>query len=172
MAAKTAKNSTGSAGNGQRVNLIKVITSPLSYMALALLVVESLFGGLLLREGQSGQHATLLIWACIGFIAAFVLLVTGLAVWEPEALKGGRKWAEDEAYRIGENVVSILDGYLWNLPDPERLGAWQTLTQQLETIKPSDPEFQEFCKQIAATITSKAKILGKPTALQGRLPAA
>src|SRR5580658_8668978 len=156
MAAKSAKGSSNSAGGGERTKLVKLVDNPISYLVLVLLVVEALFGGMAWKEGDKGPHTSLLIWACILFIAGFVLVVVVLAVWRPEALKGRRRWGEYEPFRIADNVYSVIDGYLRNLPDNDRLEAWQSLSGLFENQPTEDPEFKEFCKRIAETITMKS----------------
>lgn len=168
MAAKTAKGPSRSAGRGERATLIKLVDNPISYMVLVLLVVESLFGGMALKEGEKGAHTGLLIYTCIGFIAAFVLVVVLLAVWRPEALKGTRRWSENNAYRIADYIYSGVEGYLRNLPDSERDEAWKFLAGLLEEEDSKDAEFKEFCQQIAKEIVKKSKIQGKSVAIQGR----
>jgi hypothetical protein len=76
----------GQAEQTSRVSIITAVQTPLGFFVLVVLIVEVIFGMILLQI--DGADRTFIIRSMIGIIIALVLIVAGIAVWRPSALTG------------------------------------------------------------------------------------
>jgi hypothetical protein len=75
--------------NGTRVNIIRAVETPLGFFVLAVLIVDGVLGILIGTALSAGVQA-LEIYGLLGTLIALILIVLGLAVFRPEALRGIR----------------------------------------------------------------------------------
>src|ERR1044072_4585204 len=74
-----------------RATLVSVITTPLGFFALSLLIVEGFLGISLIGAGLSGDHKFIGLWIGAILFVVVVTLVTILVWNKPENLTFGEK---------------------------------------------------------------------------------
>jgi uncharacterized SAM-binding protein YcdF (DUF218 family) len=138
-----------------RKNIINAVTTPLAFLVLSLLVVETLLGGM---AGAFEQQRTLLIWVIIIFLAAFILTVVGLAILRPEALSGNRPWQPDLAQRLADDLVMSLDGAFNNLSPRSQEQAWETVADVITSDEDVNKEYFAFCFIVAKRLRKQNEV--------------
>jgi hypothetical protein len=134
--------------------LINAVKTPLGFFVLVVGVIQAvLLAGMKLVEPNLHQ-LILIIFAAITVL--LIILVGGIAVWKPEALSGKPYDVEILGHSIGSEVFYSFDPYISNLPDQERMEAYQSLLSQMES--PGDTANQLIRKKIAAVIRERAGI--------------
>jgi len=126
-----------------------------SVLGFFVLVVGVIDAGLLASiklVDPSLHRLILLIFATITILLIF--LVSGIAVWKPEVIKPYD--VEVLGHSIGSDVFYSFDPYISNLPEQERLEAYQSLLFQMES--PGDTANQLIRKKIANVIRERAGI--------------
>ncbi|MEO1340621.1 MAG: hypothetical protein AAFV28_05615, partial [Cyanobacteria bacterium J06635_13] len=71
-----------------RTSIIQAVQTPLGFFTLVVLTVEFIFG--IVAAMSEGSDRTYLIIAMVLLMFFLVILVTCLAVWRPESLRGQR----------------------------------------------------------------------------------
>jgi len=105
------------ARRGGRVELVKAVQTPLGFFVLVVLIVEVGLG--VLTGLTNGYVQTVLVFGMIGTIILLVLIVAGIAVYRPEALRGLRRGdnvpnpAQDEGHSPTPATFfsSFMDAY-------------------------------------------------------------
>lgn len=138
-----------------RINLIKAIDKPISFLVLILLMVEALLGGLVLKLEA---YQNLLIITIIVFFAVYTIIIIIFAFLKPEALLGTRNWTERFSQPMAEDIYVSLDGYLSNLEEGEADEAWTQLIDILKESSADDKDFKLFSKAIGEKISRRVTI--------------
>jgi hypothetical protein len=138
-----------------RSSILERVTTPLAFLVLGLLVVESTIGALIISVPE---YRGPLIWTFIASVPVYVLIVVVLAIFIPEALSGHRPLQSDNAHRLADNLFLSIDGYLRNLQDIERLEAWTTVAYVITTDDRAPHTYNEFAKAISERLKVVAKI--------------
>ncbi|HJR08669.1 MAG TPA: hypothetical protein VJ842_15525 [Pyrinomonadaceae bacterium] len=154
------------ADKDQRSNVIASITTPLSFMVLSLLVVESLLGAM---AYAFPEHRKLLVWSIIIFLPVFTFLVVGLAVWRPEALSGSRPWQTNLAQRFADDLYVSLDGSLSNLSLTDQEEAWSTVAEVIISDNEAGKDYSAFCRTVGNRLKQRANLKGKLSQPRGTL---
>jgi hypothetical protein len=143
-----------------RSSIIDAVKTPLGFLVLGFLVVDGTvaFLAVTLTEFQ-----TPLVWTIIISTPLFVLVVAGLAVWRPEALRGDRPLEETHANQFASDLFLALDGALRNLEPVERAEAWVTVADVVTSGGQADASYSRFCLAVATR-------LKKLTNIQHRAP--
>src|SRR5258708_39263982 len=139
-----------------RVRIIEVVTTPLAFLVLGLLVIESLLGGLALRFGLQ----PLLLNAIVGFPIGLIIVVVVLAKFWPEVLAGKRAWRTEYTNQFADDIYMALEGPLSNLPLEDQAEAWLTVADVI-TAERADPEYYAFCEAVATRLIYKTKLKGR-----------
>ncbi len=138
-----------------RNTIITAVTTPLAFLVLSLLVVESLLGGM--ATAFKDQRPTL-IWVIIIFLAAFILTVVALAIWKPEALGGVRAWQPALAQRLADDLVMSLDGAFGNLSPRSQEQAWETVADVITSDEEVNQEYFAFCLIVAKRLRKQNEV--------------
>lgn len=149
----TEDNSAGRRG------IIEAVTTPLAFIVLGLLVIDASVGALAFKF--EGHDRMVLVWTLVGSVAAYVLLVTGLAIWKPEALSGTRPWQESYGQRMADDLLLALEGPLENLQPGEREEAWLTLADIISSVEDAPKLYQTFCVRVATRIRKACEVKSK-----------
>lgn len=136
-----------------RSAIIDAIRNPLSFLVLGLLLVDGTLAGLAIAIEK---HETLLVYTIVISIPAFVLVVVGLAVWRPEALRGDRPLQEVYAKNFATDLFVALDGSLRNLTSSERMDAWATAADIITNDTATDASYSSFCLAVAERLNKLA----------------
>jgi hypothetical protein len=147
--------SAPTANGAARRGVIGAVTTPLKYLVLALLVVELLLGGL--ASGFEAQR-TLLVWAIICYLAAFTLIVVGLAILRPEALSGTRPWQPNLAQKFALDLIMSLEGAMENLSPRAKTEAWATVADVITSDKEVNREYLVFCEIVAKHLRKQNEV--------------
>jgi uncharacterized SAM-binding protein YcdF (DUF218 family) len=140
---------------GSRNLVISAVTTPLAFLVLALLVVETLLGGM---AAAFKEERTLLIWVIVVFLAVFIFAVVGLAIWRPEALSGSRPWQPTLAQRLADDLVMSLDGAFTNLGSRSQEQAWETVADVITYDRSVNKEYLEFCVIVANRLRKQNEV--------------
>ncbi|WP_316189703.1 hypothetical protein [Bradyrhizobium sp. SZCCHNS1054] len=149
-------DSTGSARDD--VKLIEVVRTPLAFLVLGFLIVDSTVATLAMTLTD---YRTVLVATVILSIPIFIFTVVALAVWRPEALRGDRPLQAVYANQFAADLFLALDGPMKNLKTAERTEAWLTFADVITSDPKADSTYQTFCATVAGKITKLAN-LGKP----------
>jgi len=139
-----------------RVAIINAVKSPLSYMVLALLVVEVAIG----LFGPKMQDPTTPLLLMIGTTVLFVIAVLFVAVFKSTALTGDRPLT-DHAEHFAANLCLGADGAFRNLPAGEREQAWATLADIIGSQSKKKDAYGDFCVAVAERIKIIAQLAGR-----------
>jgi hypothetical protein len=82
MPEENSKNQTTS----ERVAILKLIKTPLSFFVLIALIIEAILGGLAIKS--TGETQKIALWAVIIVVVLLILVVTVLTIWKPDYLLG------------------------------------------------------------------------------------
>jgi hypothetical protein len=134
---------------GNFVSVIRVVTTPLSFLVLAMLIAS----GFLFRIQDQQQ-----VWFLLIFIAVLCLIVLVLAIVKMEALLGEKPWPEYLAIQMASDIYTAVEPQLLNLPVSEREEAWEMLIEVLKSHTESPKGYQKFCELIGKNIRQKSKI--------------
>ncbi|MFC1484644.1 hypothetical protein ACFL5M_02290 [Candidatus Neomarinimicrobiota bacterium] len=94
----------------ERLDVIKTVKTPLGFFTLTVLVVEVILG--LSANFSQGADRTYLIIGMLGLIFLLVIIVAGLAIFRPEALRGRRPLQDNTskavlAQKADQNITSL-----------------------------------------------------------------
>jgi hypothetical protein len=134
---------------GNWVSIISVVTTPLSFLVLAMLIAA----GFLFRVQDRQQ-----VWFLLIFIAVLCLIVLVLAIAKIEALLGEKPWPEYLAIQMADDIYTAVEPQLLNLTMSEREEAWEMLIELLQCHTESPKGYQKFCGFIGKKIKQKSKI--------------
>lgn len=149
-----------------RGSIIDSVKSPLGFLVLGLLVVDGTIASLAVIPILS-QFQPLLVWTVIVSIPVFVLIVVGLAVWRPEALRGDRPLQEVYANQFAGDLFLALDGALGNLEPVERAEAWLTVADVITTGSDGDTSYSRFCSAVAARLKKLTNLASRTVNTRG-----
>lgn len=135
-------------------SLIDAVKTPLGFFVLVMGIIQAVLLASMKLVEPGLHEIILLIFAAITVL--LVILVGGIAVWKPEALYGKPYDVEILGHSIGSEVFYSFDPYISNLPEQERLEAYQSLLAQMES--PGDTANQLIRKKIASVIRERAGI--------------
>ena len=138
-----------------RSSTISAVKTPLGFLVFGLIVVEATIAGLAMAIAE---YRGPLVWAVILSIPIFVLIVVGLAVWRPEALKGDRPFHESHANQFADDLFISLDGSFSNLEQVERVEAWLTIADVISRSESSDSGYSIFCEKVALRLKKLANM--------------
>jgi hypothetical protein len=138
-----------------RNTIISSVTTPLAFLVLSLLVVESLLGGM---AAAFTDQRPLLIWVIVTFLGAFILTVVALAIWRPEALGGSRPWQPTLAQRLADDLVMSLDGAFGNLSPRSQEQAWETVADVITSDEEVNREYLAFCLIVAKRLRKQNEV--------------
>lgn len=138
-----------------RVAVVSAITTPLAYLVLVLLLVESVIGGLALSLPDPAYRIPL-VWSVIITIPAFAATVVALAVFRPEALTGDRPLQRETAQRLADDIYDALEGPLRNLEPRERMEAWAATAEIITSDPSADKTYRRFCETVADRLRQRA----------------
>lgn len=142
----------------RRSTIIDVVKTPLSFLVLGLLIVESTLGGLAV---SLSEQRPILVWAIIISFPAYTAIVVALAIWKPEALRGDRPLQREHANTFAGDLFLALDGALSNLTRAERAEAWITVADVVTSSPSKDSTYANFCLEVAAKLKTLAEITGR-----------
>lgn len=148
-----------------RTSIINAIKTPLAFLVFGLSIVEVTLGSLVVTIPE---HRLLLIGTVIISIFAFVFIVTGLAIWRPEALSGDRPLQKAHANRFAGDLYIALDGALKNLESKERNEAWITVADIISSDSPDD-SYARFCSSVGIRLKSLANLRDRTVGTQGSI---
>lgn len=129
-----------------RVNIIKIIEKPINFLVLILLMVEALLGTMAF---QFEPQRDFLIYTIIAFFAIYTLIIVLIAFIKPEVLQGTRKWKQNYAQGMADDIYISLEGYLSSLEEGEQYEAWLQLSDILRKPNVEENEFKSFSQKIA-----------------------
>lgn len=147
-----------------RGSIIDAIKNPLGFLVLGLLVVDGTVASLAVALSE---FRPLLVWTVIVSIPVFVLIVVGLAVWRPEALRGDRPLQEVYANQLASDLFLALDGALGNLEPIERAEAWLTVADVITTGSEGDASYSRFCSAVAARLKKLTNLASRTLNTRG-----
>lgn len=136
------------------VTLINAVKTPLGFFVLVVGVIQAVLLASMKLVEPALHQLILVIFAAITVL--LILLVGAIAVWKPDALSGKPYDIDSLGHSIGTEVFYSFDPYISNLPDQERLEAYQSLLSQMES--PGDTANQMIRRKIAAVIRDRAGI--------------
>jgi hypothetical protein len=82
-------------------------------------------------------------------LAAFTLIVVGLAILRPEALSGTRPWQPNLAQKFALDLIMSLEGAMENLSPRAKTEAWATVADVITSDKEVNREYLVFCEIVA-----------------------
>jgi len=150
----------------KRTEIIEAVKRPINFMVLVLLMVEALLGAMAFQFEEL-RHT--LVWVIIIFFAAFTLIVVFLAIWRPEVLQGTKNWDKNFSDRLADDIYFAVEGYLDNLSQQEKIEAWLSLSDVLNSQDSGNDEFNNFCKRMSDRVSKKAQLSGKKLKAQGTI---
>jgi hypothetical protein len=102
-----------------RSNLVSVITTPLGFFALSLLIVEGFLGIILIGSNlEPGQKFTGL-WIGASLFVLIVIIVTALVVFKPESLIFGEGGYLEKQKMLGDPTNQLTEKELAAEPKVE-----------------------------------------------------
>jgi len=131
-----------------RKTLIEAVKTPLAFLVLGFLVIDGTVATLAVALSD---YRGPLIWTMITSIFVLILIVVGLAVKAPWALRGGSPF-EAYASEFATDLFLSIDGALGNLQPAERAEAWLTLADVITRASEKDTEYSTFCLKVAARV--------------------
>lgn len=143
-----------------RATVIKSVTKPLQFLALAMLVMESTLVVLALKLPD--RYTGWLVGAIVGFILIFIGVATYIEV---QTLRAGT-WLLPYAALFAVDLIGVLDGYLDNLPPAEQREAWASLADVLLVDDSEAPRaYRKFRSDVAEhlkirKVNSKKLLIG------------
>ena len=154
---KTAESAPAPAAvTKDRANLIHAIRTPLSFLVLGFLVVDGTVATLALTLGD--DYRAPLVWTVILSVPGFALLVVGMAMLRPEALRGDRPLDHLYGRQFASDLFIALDGSLQNLETAERQEAWIMVADVITTGDATDGAYKRFCSEVAANLRRIANL--------------
>jgi len=138
-----------------RGRLANAIRTPLAFYVLCLLIVEWTISGLILALPDFRAH---LVWTLDLSLAAFIIIVTVLAIWRPEALSGDRPLQKEAVQRLGSNLYTALVGAFRGLEPDERLEAWVMIANVITNDEKASETYRKFAISLADTLEDLAHI--------------
>lgn len=150
-----------------KASTINAVKTPLGFLVLGFLIVDGTVASLAVALADYRQP---LVWTVILSIPAFVLTVVGVAIWQPEALRGDRPLQEIYANQFASDLFIALDGALGNLEQLERDEAWITVADVITSDSHADVNYTKFCAAVAAKLKRLANLPSK--SLRSRGPVA
>jgi hypothetical protein len=147
-------------------SIIASVTTPLSFIVLSLLVIESLLGAM---AYAFPEHRQLIVWAVIIFLPVFTFLVVGLAVWRPEALSGSRPWQSHLAQRFADDLYVSLDGTLSNISLVDQQEAWTIVAEVLISDTEAGREYSTFSRTVGNRLKQRADLKDRLNQPKGTL---
>lgn len=149
-----------------RGSVIEAVKNPLGFLVLGMLVVEGTIAALAVSlEKFQGP----LVWTLIISVFLFIATVVILAVWRPEALKGSRPLQEIHANQFASDLFLALDGALSNLEPAERVEAWLTVADVIESGGDAEGVYSLFCTGVAKKLTQLTSLQNRRVSTQGLL---
>ena len=149
------------------VGIISVVTRPISFFVLALLLMGSAISVVALRSGPDAGSKILIIGAAV--IAFAILVVAFMGIRVPTVLMGVEWLREPLAESLAEAVVGGLEGSVTNLPKPDhQVQAWVDLIMWIEREQRQEglPE-REFRKFLVRGIQDR--VVKKSPGLKKRI---
>ena len=137
------------------VSIIDAVKTPLAFLVLGLLIVD---GTVLDLAVSLVDYRGLLVWTAVLSGAAYVLIVVGLAVWQPEALFGVRPLQAIHADLFASDLFRALDGSLRNDEPLARSEAWATVADVISSGSESDRSYRDFCSTVARKLERLANV--------------
>lgn len=147
-----------------RKSIIDAVQTPLGFLVLGFLIVDGTVATLAVTLAD---YRALLVWTVIISIPAFVLIVVGVAIWQPEALRGDRPLQAVYADKFASDLFYSLDGALSNLEPLERDEAWVTVADVITSDSYSDTSYTKFCLAVATRIKKLANLQNKAPRSRG-----
>lgn len=130
-----------------RESVIESVKTPLGFFVLAILVLEVGLLGSLTVTPQSIHRETLYLFGALSVLLILSVLIVS---------RRGESGIDVDAlgYAIGSEIYYAFDPYISNLPDAERIEAYQSLLVQMKT--PSDTRNKLIRTKIAEVIRERA----------------
>lgn len=147
-----------------RSSIIDAVKTPLGFLVLGLSVVEVTVSALAV---SLVEFRAVLVWTVVLSIPAFVLIVVGLAVWQPEALRGDRPLQDVYASQFATDLYLGLVGAMGNLRPLEREEAWLTVADVITSDSKADASYSRFCAGVAARLKKLANLSNRAIATRG-----
>ncbi|MEM9284965.1 MAG: hypothetical protein AAGA39_03685 [Pseudomonadota bacterium] len=121
-------NSAAQAPSSQdRSSIIEMVKTPLGFTTLSLLVVE-----VLLLRVVSNRDDDIVTFLLVALMAVQFVVVFWVALVRPEALYGERPAQDEFHLTISNAMFLVMDGSLRNLPEEDRVEAWNNLLDTLQ----------------------------------------
>ena len=157
-------------------SILGAVRQPITFFALALLVMSALAGGafVALRWESDGQQLRVIVLTVAAVCVLAILVVAVLAIWWRGALMGTDMGTDrlsgSLAESLAEAVVDALHGSVANWDNPEdQSTAWATLIICIERRPPQeDRPAGEFRKFLARGIHFRV-MKKSPPALRARI---
>lgn len=147
-----------------RVPIISAVTTPLAFLVLGFLIVDGTVATLALTLTDFRQP---LVWTVIISIPLFVLTVVGMAIWQPEALRGDRPLDSVFSNQFASDLYLSLDGALGNLELAERAEAWLTVAEVISNSDQTNDAYKRFCVGVSARLTQLANLTNRTVNTRG-----
>jgi hypothetical protein len=148
-------------------SVIDAVKTPLGFLVLGFLVVDGTIASLAVALTE---YRAPLVWTVILSIPAFVLIVVGLAVMQPEALRGERPLQDMHANQFASDLYLALDGALSNLEPAERAEAWLTVADVITSGSAADTSYSRFCSGVAGRLKILTNLANRTLNTRGTLP--
>ena len=147
-----------------RSSIIEAVRTPLGFLVLGLLVVDGTVATLAVALPE---YRAPLVWTVIVSIFALVLVVVGLAVWQPEALRGDRPLQDVHANKFAGDLFAALGGTLSNLQPVERDEAWMIVADVIVSDNQADASYARFCGVVSARLKKLANLTNRTLNTRG-----
>jgi len=152
-----------------RLGVIGAVRTPIAFLTLVVLVVESVLGAVVLTT--SGPERLTIVYIFSGLLILAIAVVCAIAYLRPEALRGKNSVVDETvtfAVRVSTEVYFVLNMYLSNLDPKVREEAYETLSENVETSRVFDSKtMKEASKQFAGNVRDKAAIGKRSNATLG-----
>ena len=102
-----------------RASLVSVITTPLGFFALSLLIVEGFLGIILVGSNLDAGQKFAGMWLGAGLFVLIVLIVTGLVIWKTESLTFAGKDYLEKQKMAGDSTNQLTESQLKAEPKVE-----------------------------------------------------
>jgi hypothetical protein len=136
-----------------RLSVLESVKTPLGFFVLVVGAIEFGLLGLMRHVADADlQRVILFIFAAI--MVLLILVVGAIAVGKPGVLAGKPYEVDILGHSIGTEIFYAFDPYISNLPEQERLEAYQSLLAQMES--PADLANRPIRKKIADVIRERA----------------
>jgi hypothetical protein len=137
-------------------DILRSVSTPLGFLSLALLVVESLLSSLAFAFEPTRLF---LIYTIVVSFGIFIAIVVLLAMFQPEALAGTRPWHKQYAKEFANDVLFAFDGPLQNLPNSDRIEAMETLADVIvnDPVDVGNRDYMIFRSDFASHVRAKAE---------------